>query len=222
MPGPSFLFPVRSMCEKRGTGDEARDEAIKIDLIVIILIPLIIFIAAQSIQHQSVQVVKDQVQSSQIPPVPEDRIPKISYSGENSLTRIFVVGNPGAGKSSLIESLKRERGFESFRRVSESSVLLHTAGIVPSIHTSKHYGRSLFYDFAGDPEYYSSHAAIFKNLVSSKKGNTIFIIVVDLMEEDINIREILYYWLLFIQNLNLESHLAVIGSHSDIAHGCFT
>ena len=164
--------------------------------------------------------VKDQVQSSQIPPVPEDRIPKISYSGENSLTRIFVVGNPGAGKSSLIESLKRERGFESFRRVSESSVALHTAGIVPSIHTSKHYGRSLFYDFAGDPEYYSSHAAIFENLVSSKKGDNIFIIVVDLREENINIREILYYWLLFIQNLNLgvqnEPHLAIIGSHSDM------
>ena len=163
--------------------------------------------------------VKDQVQSSQIPPVPEDQIPKISYSGENSLTRIFVVGNPGAGKSSLIESLKRERGFESFKRVSESSVPLHTAGIVPSIHTSKHYGRSLFYDFAGDPEYYSSHAAIFENLVSSKKGDNIFIIVVDLREENINIREILYYWLLFIQNLNLgvqnEPHLAIIGSHSD-------
>ena len=139
------------------------------------------------------------------------------YSRAEPITRIFVIGNPGAGKSSLVEALKREGFFESFRRVSESSVPLHTAGIVPSIHTSKHYGRSLFYDFAGDPEYYSSHAAILENLVSSKKGDNIFMIVVDLREESIKIREILYYWLLFIQHQNLgkEPFLIIIGSHSD-------
>ena len=142
---------------------------------------------------------------------------KKKYSSAEPITRIFVIGNPGAGKSSLVETLKREGFFESFRRVSESSVPLHTAGIVPSIHTSKHYGRSLFYDFAGDPEYYSSHAAILENLVSSKKGDNIFMIVVDLREENIKIREILYYWLLFIQHQNLgkEPFLIIIGSHSD-------
>ena len=142
---------------------------------------------------------------------------KKKYSSAEPITRIFVIGNPGAGKSSLVETLKREGFFESFRRVSESSVPLHTAGIVPSIHTSKHYGRSMFYDFAGDPEYYSSHAAILENLVSSKKGDNIFIIVVNLREESIKIREILYYWLLFIQHQNLgkEPFLIIIGSHSD-------
>ena len=142
---------------------------------------------------------------------------KEKYSSAEPITRIFVIGNPGAGKSSLVETLKREGFFESFRRVSESSVPLHTAGIVPSIHTSKHYGRSLFYDFAGDPEYYSSHAAILENLVSSKKGDNIFMIVVDLREENIKIREILYYWLLFIQHQNLgkEPFLIITGSHSD-------
>ena len=143
---------------------------------------------------------------------------KKKYSSAEPITRIFVIGNPGAGKSSLVETLKREGFFESFNRVSESSVPLHTAGIVPSIHTSKHYGRSLFYDFAGDPEYYSSHAAILENLVSSKKGDNIFMIVVDLREESIKIREILYYWHLFIQHQNLglkEPFLIIIGSHSD-------
>ena len=143
---------------------------------------------------------------------------KKKYSRAEPITRIFVIGNPGAGKSSLVETLKREGFFESFKRVSESSVPLHTAGIVPSIHTSKHYGRSLFYDFAGDPEYYSSHAAILENLVSSKKGDNIFIIVVDLREENVKIREILYYWLLFIHHQNLglkEPFLIIIGSHSD-------
>ena len=140
---------------------------------------------------------------------------KKKYSSAEPITRIFVIGNPGAGKSSLVETLKREGFFQSFWRVSKSSVPLHTAGIVPSIHTSKHYGRSLFYDFAGDPEYYSSHAAILENLVSSKKGDNIFMIVVDLREENIKIREILYYWFLFIQHQNFEPFLIIIGSHSD-------
>ena len=146
------------------------------------------------------------------------KLAKDKYSSAEPITRIFVIGNPGAGKSSLVETLKREKFFESLRRVSESSVPLHTAGIVPSIHTSKHYGRSLFYDFAGDPEYYSSHAAILENLVSSKKGDNIFIIVVDLREESIKIREILYYWYIFVQHQKLgwkEPFLIIIGSHSD-------
>ena len=143
---------------------------------------------------------------------------KKNYSSAEPITRIFVIGNPGVGKSSLIETLKREGFYKSLWKVSESSVPLHTAGIVPSIHTSKHYGRSLFYDFAGDPEYYSSHAAILENLVSSKKGDNIFIIVVDLREENIKFREILYYWHLFIQHQNLglkEPLLIIIGSHSE-------
>ena len=99
---------------------------------------------------------------------------KNRYSGSEHITRIFVIGNPGAGKSSLIESLKREGSLQHFRRVSESIVSPHTAGIVPSIHVSKQYGRVLFYDFAGDAEYYSSHAAILEKLASSKIGNNIF------------------------------------------------
>ena len=143
-------------------------------------------------------------------------ISKKSYSGEGSLTRMFVLGNSGAGKSSLIESLKREGIFDF--RLSESSVPLHRVGIVPSIYTSKHYGRSLFYDFSGDTENYSFHAAILENLVSSKKGDNIFIIVFDLREDSIKIKEILYYWLLFIQHQNLgwkKPHLVIIGSHPE-------
>ena len=143
---------------------------------------------------------------------------KKKYSSAEPITRLFVIGNSGAGKSSLIEILKREGFFESLRKVSKSSIPLHTAGIIPSVHSSKHYGRSLFYDFAGDPEYYSSHAAILENLVCSKKGDNIFIIVVNLMESSIKIREILYYWLLFIRHQNLkwkDPYLIIIGSHSD-------
>ena len=144
---------------------------------------------------------------------------KKKYSNAERLTRVFVIGNPGAGKSSFVETMKREGFFESFSRVSESSVPPHTAGIVPSIHTSKHYGRVLFYDFAGDPEYYSSHAAILENLASSKIGENIFIIIVDLREDIVKIENDLHYWVSFIQHQNFMStmkSILVIGSHSDL------
>ena len=144
---------------------------------------------------------------------------KKKYSRPEPITRAFVVGNPGAGKSSLVEALKREGFVDSFKRVSESSVPPHTAGIVPSIHTSKHYGRVLFYDFAGDAEYYSSHAAILENLASSSKGNNVFILVIDMREEMAEIKKNFHYWLSFIQHQKFhmqKPRLIVVGSHLDL------
>ena len=144
---------------------------------------------------------------------------KKKYSRPEPITRAFVVGNPGAGKSSFVEALKREGFVDSFKRVSESSVPPHTAGIVPSIHTSKHYGRVLFYDFAGDAEYYSSHAAILENLASSRKGNNVFILVIDMREEMAEIKKIFHYWLSFIQYQKFhmqKPRLIVVGSHLDL------
>ena len=143
---------------------------------------------------------------------------KMRYSGEHHIIRIFVLGNSGAGKSSLLESLQRENFFESFRKVSESSVPLHTAGIIPCIYHSKHYGRVLLYDFAGDTEYYSSHAAILENLASSRKGSNIFLIVVDLRSA--TVESSLHYWASFIQQQKFSERnlsLGVVGSHHDVA-----
>ena len=144
---------------------------------------------------------------------------KRKYFTAEAITRVFVIGNRGAGKSSLIETLKREGYFDSFWRVSESSVPPHTAGIVPSIYTSQHYGRVLFYDFAGDAEYYSSHAAILENLASSRKGDNIFIIVTDLRESLGKIDCLLHYWASFVQFQKFERKipfLILIGSHIDL------
>ena len=142
---------------------------------------------------------------------------KKKYSTAEPITRLFVIGNPGAGKSSFVETMKRE-GFFVFGKVSESSVPLHTAGIVPSIYVSKHYGRVLFYDFAGDPEYYSSHAAILEKIASSRKGDNIFIIVVDLREDVPTIRNSLHYWFSFVQQQKFcgNNNIIIIGSHSDL------
>ena len=142
---------------------------------------------------------------------------KKKYSGAQHMTRVFVIGNPGAGKSTLIESLRREGFFDFLRKVSEAVVPLHTAGIIPSIHVSKHYGRVMFYDFAGDPEYYSSHAAILENLASSRKGDNIFIVVADLRKDVMTTEKLLHYWFSFIQHQKFSEKpfLIVVGSHSD-------
>ena len=140
---------------------------------------------------------------------------KKKYSNAERIIRVFMIGNPGAGKSSFVEAMKREGFFKSFGKVSESSVPPHTAGIVPSIHTSKYFGRVLFYDFAGDPEYYSSHAAILENLASSK-GDNIFIVVVDLRDDTLTVRNALHYWLSFIDYQCGSKNLIAIGSHRDL------
>ena len=142
---------------------------------------------------------------------------KKKYSTAAPITRLIVIGNPGAGKSSFVETMKRE-GFFQFGKVSESSVPLHTAGIVPSIYVSKHYGRVLFYDFAGDPKYYSSHAAILESIASSRKGDSIFIIVVNLREDVPTIRNSLHYWFSFVQHQKFcgNNNIIIIGSHSDL------
>ena len=140
------------------------------------------------------------------------------YPGAQYVARLFVVGHPGAGKSSLVEALKREGFFKAFSRVSEKSVPRHTAGIVPSIHTSSSW-RVQFYDFAGDSEYYSSHAAILERIFQSEIGTNICTIVLDLRDDNEKIKEKYIYWSTFINNScrslqNLPSKI-VVGSHSD-------
>ena len=141
------------------------------------------------------------------------------YSGSHCITRLFVVGHPGAGKSSLVEILKREGFFQSLTRVSDQSVPLHTAGIVPSVYTSATYGRVQFYDFAGDPEYYSSHAAILERLFQSDIGINVFIIVLNLKESEGEIEKKYVYWYSFISNNSKNLHhlplVLAIGSHAD-------
>ena len=144
------------------------------------------------------------------------------YSGEQRLTRVFVVGNILSGKSTLIESLKREGFFTSFGQVSDSIVPLHTSGIIPSVHDSKTIGRILYYDFAGDPQYYSSHSAILSNITRSKAGTNVFLVVLNFIKDISNIQEELGYWLCFISHHSRcasESRCTVtvmiIGSHVD-------
>ena len=145
------------------------------------------------------------------------------YSGAQRLTRVFVMGNNGSGKTTLIESLKIEGFFASFNIVNVYSAPPHTSGIIPSIYYSKNIGRLIFYDFAGDPEYYSSHSTTVSNVMQSQEGTNVCLILVNFVKDTEQILEELGYWLSFISNhgVNLKEEIKVLilGSHVDCVIG---
>ena len=145
---------------------------------------------------------------------------KKKYSGAQRLTRVFVLGNVGSGKSTLIESLKRQRFLSSFNQVSEATVPPHTSEIIPSEHCHKTIGRVLYYDFAGNPEYYSSHSAIMSSVMQSEEGTNVFLLLVSFYKDDKSILEELEYWFGFISNHCVKQKekckVLTIGSHVDL------
>ncbi len=144
-----------------------------------------------------------------------DKLAKQEFGGEKNLTRIFVVGHPGAGKSTLVETIKKESLISYF---STTTVAPYTAGIVPSTHNSSVYGRMVFYDFAGGSEYYSSHAAIMES-INASKGSNIYLIVCDLSKGEEAAATKYSYWLSFL-SYTIKSFLNTIilpvGSHADV------
>ena len=135
--------------------------------------------------------------------------------------KLFMVGNPSAGKSTLTKALQSEAfGLKRItkRIVKVSGVDEKTAGIVPHEFESKTYGRVTLYDFAGQREFYGSHAALLQNAIQT--STPIFLLVVDLNESNDDIKSKIFYWLSFLENqctsVSSKPHFLVIGSHVDV------
>ena len=141
-------------------------------------------------EHKSIQAEYERLQSLSLQ----------KFSGERKITKVFVVGHPESGKSTLIESLKRRGIISSLFNISVSAddVPLHTAGIVPSFYDDKYGRRCLYYDFAGDKEYYSSHSAILEIVSQSTVGTSVYIVVANLTKDIVVICNELGYWLSFV------------------------
>ena len=138
-----------------------------------------------------------------------------------SPVKLFMVGNPSAGKSTLTKALKSETTrFVRFvtRSKPVSGVDEKTAGIVPHEFESKTYGLVTLYDFGGQREFYGSHAALLQNAIQT--STPIFLLVVNLSESDEVIKRNIRYWLSFLENqctsVSSKPHVIVIGSHADI------
>ena len=141
-----------------------------------------------------------------------------------SPVKMFVIGHGGEGKSTLIEAMEHEPTFWTalvniFIRPKEiKGADKRTAGIIPRVFKSRFYGDILFYDFAGQEAYYSSHAAVIKSSVDSCPP--VFILVIGLHRDDATITHSISYWLGIITNQcgNMEGKalLIVAGSHADL------
>ena len=134
--------------------------------------------------------------------------------------KMFVLGNPGAGKSTLVKSLQTEGAMLSrikHRFTKVTDVDERTAGIIPYDIESKALGRVTLYDFAGHREFYAGHDALLRNSMTASPS--IIALVFDMRDEEGLIRETLQYWFEFINNHStegrFESHLVILGSHTD-------
>ena len=132
---------------------------------------------------------------------------------------MFVLGNPGAGKSTLVKSLKTEGDLLSrikHRFTQISDVDERTAGIIPHDICSKALGRMSLYDFAGHREFYAGHDALLQNSLGS---SSIIALVIDMRGDEKQLRETLHYWYEFISSHSSKgrskTHLVIIGSHVD-------
>ena len=133
--------------------------------------------------------------------------------------KVFVVGNPSVGKSSLTAALKKKLGrfARFFTSGKVSGVDQKTAGIVPHEVESDIYGRVTLYDFAGHREFYSGHAALLQTAIQSTPP--VFLLVVNLYQDDHAITKDVMYWISFLENqcasVNCKPHIIFVASHAD-------
>ena len=135
----------------------------------------------------------------------------------DSYFNVLLVGNPGAGKSTLSHVISDTATgsfvLGSFRNV--GGVVPYTAGIIPYKLQHRTLGNIILHDFAGHSEYYSSHSAVIENLLQGSGG--VFLIVVNILEKEA-VKQ-LHQWITVVKNeaqkaLN-QCHVIVIVSHVD-------
>uniref|UniRef100_A0A1X7SZK0 Uncharacterized protein n=2 Tax=Amphimedon queenslandica TaxID=400682 RepID=A0A1X7SZK0_AMPQE len=122
---------------------------------------------------------------------------KISHPID-SYVNVLLVGNPGAGKSTLSHVINDTATgpfvLGSFRNV--GGVVPCTAGIIPYKIQHRTLGNVILHDFAGHSEYYSSHSAVIENLLQGSGG--MFLILVNILEKEA-VKQ-LHQWLTVVRN----------------------
>ena len=135
--------------------------------------------------------------------------------------KIFVIGDPGAGKSTLVKSIQTEaEGFGSrlLNQISKvKNVDEKTAGIIPHDIKTKSLGQATLYDFAGHREFYAGHDAILRTSIGNSPS--VVVLVVNMKDEESKIKEVVEYWFQFLAQQKYEEdhkpHMLIVGSHAD-------
>ena len=133
----------------------------------------------------------------------------------------LIVGDGGVGKSTLLKSLLTSKVFlAKFKREAKpvEGVDQKTVGIIPYEVYTKEFGKIIFFDFAGQKEFYTSHCAILENAVQTSPP--IVFLCANLVKSEQAITDSAIRWLTLVQNqcsnLKDKAHVIVIGSHADV------
>ena len=141
-----------------------------------------------------------------------ERLPHLPLS-------VLIIGDGGVGKSTLLKSILSPKGFWSKLQKTRpvDGVDARTVGIIPYEIYTKEFGRIIYFDFAGQKEFYTSHCAILENAVQTSPP--IIILCAKLVESEQAIIDSMYRWLTLVQNqctnLKGKAHVIVVGSHAD-------
>ena len=137
----------------------------------------------------------------------------------HTFTKLILTGDSGAGKTTTAKNLVHLASTASSGVPVDcvANVERYTAGIVPHHIQSEQLGNFIVYDFAGQQEYYSSHAAVLEQVM--RRSAAMFLCLIDLRKSNESICLSLHYWLSFIDNAcstaEGRSHVLIVGSHAD-------
>ena len=132
---------------------------------------------------------------------------------------VCVIGHPKVGKSTLVKAIREsteDYWFKGFRNVKD--IPNRTAGIDVKTLDDEKYGKMIFFDFAGQSEYYSSHYAFLEAALSSRGTIITFLMVVDLRIPYKERVDQCMEWLSPIKSVcseNVRLQIFLIGSHLD-------
>ena len=133
----------------------------------------------------------------------------------------FVVGDPEAGKTTLVKALETQsEGFYRIidRFVKVSGIDQRRAGIIPHRIENQEFGHLTIYDFAGHKEFYGSHGTMLRNTMAGSSA-TIFLLLADLRKDAVEFKHSILSWLSFIDiqrpSVDPQPHVIVVGSHAD-------
>ncbi|XP_065826321.1 uncharacterized protein [Oscarella lobularis] len=139
-----------------------------------------------------------------------------------SKLKVCLIGKGGAGKTTLMKSLRRKQAegrlsFESEIRVDDSTdPSLRTAGVDVVRAIVDGAGEVVFCDFAGQSNFHKTHSLFLS------ESNTLYLLVVDLTESEQEIRFRSSYWLSLTKcsvGSSSKNNVIIIGSRGDKTDG---
>ena len=143
------------------------------------------------------------------------------WSFVQPMVRIFLLGNPFSGKSTLVKTLQAS-GFLTEWMVNRfhprlASTNGKSIGVQPTMIDSRHLGKVVLYDFAGHPSFYAGHSAVLN--LATWQSPSLFLVFVDLRKSASEIEQDLAYWSAFVNSSLTDSmvklQLIIVGTHED-------